>query len=216
MNILELELLSDDLAGTERFYKRVLGLEAKWSGKEYITFHVGYTRLIYYKSVNTSPVYHFAIDIPNNRFNEAYVFIKEGVPLIIMEGGLDVADFVNWDAKSFYFYDNNGNILELITRYPNKANSNKEFTSKSYISVSEIGLVSNDVPRLADALAKQFGVSVFHRQPRANHFTVSGDDEGLFIIAAKGRDWFPTKIKSASFRTRVMFYEKGTVYNIVR
>ncbi len=216
MNILELELLSDDLAGTERFYKRVLGLDAQWSGKDYITFHIGYTRLIYYKSEKIKPVYHFAIDIPNNRFNEAYSLVKEKVPLIVMDDGLDVADFINWEAKSFYFYDNNNNILELITRYPNKSDSKEDFSQKSLLSISEIGLVTNDVPNLANTFLKQFGVPVFHRQPRADHFTVSGDDEGLFIIAAKGRDWYPTKIKAESFRTRILFYEKGSVYNIVR
>lgn len=208
-------MLSDDLAGTGQFYEKVLGLKAVWPDQNYITFKIGYTKLIFRKSDNAKPVYHFAIDVPNNRFEQALTFVKAKVPIIPIEGK-EIADFVNWDAKSFYFYDNNGNILECITRYPNKIITAEDFSPKSYISISEIGLVTNDVPHLADALIKQFGVPIFSRQPRGEHFTVSGNDEGLFIIASKGRDWYPTHVKSGSFRTRVLFSDGGAIYHVVR
>ncbi|QEE50183.1 glyoxalase [Flavobacterium alkalisoli] len=216
MQIIELELLSSNLAETERFYKRVLGLKAELSDKFSVTFAIGYTKLIFRYAEGLNPVYHFAIDIPNNRFDQAYSIMKSRIDLIPIEKENDIADFTNWDAQSFYFYDNNGNILEFITRYPNRETSTHDFNSKSYLSISEVGLVTNDVPRLADQLKKEFGVPIFHRQPRGSKFTVSGDDQGLFIIAAKGRDWYPTKVKSASFRTRVLFMNEGNLYHIVR
>lgn len=215
MNIIELELLSDDLTATAKFYKEVLGLDAFWWGTKSVTFHVGYTKLIYRKSDGMKPVYHFAIDVPNNRFEQALTVVKSKTPLIPVEGS-DVANFVNWKAKSLYFYDNNGNILELITRYANQVYAKEEFSGKSYISVSEIGMVANNVPELADTMKKLFGIPIFHRQPRGEHFTVSGDDEGLFIIASKDREWYPTDKKSKSFYTRILFMDKGSVYNIVR
>lgn len=215
MNIIELELLSDDLTGTAKFYKEILGVEAYRWAADTVTFRIGYTRLIFRKSNEMKPVYHFAIDVPNNRFEQAITFIKSKIPLIPVEGK-DIADFVNWNAKSLYFYDNNGNILELITRYANQTFQQEDFSGKSYISVSEIGLVTNNVPELADTLKKLFGVPIFHRQPRGEHFTVSGDDEGLFIIASKGRDWYPTAIKSGSFHTRILLMHEDVIYNIVR
>lgn len=215
MNIIELELLSDDLPATEKFYKKVLGLTPSFTEKDALFFQVGFTKLIFRKSDNLKPVYHFAIDVPNNRFFDAHHSIKEQTNIIPVEGE-DIANFVNWDAKSFYFYDNNGNIVEFITRYPNRAYDTDPYSSKSYISVSEIGLVTNNVKELADTLAKEEGVPIFKRQPRSDAFTVSGDDEGLFVIAAKGRDWYPTNVKSQSFRTRVLFMQNGEIEHIVR
>ena len=215
MQIIEVELYSSNLAETENFYKKVLGLKAELSDKFSITFAIGYTKLIFRYVEGQKPVYHFAIDVPTNRFEQAHSIMSSRVDLLRIDAG-NIADFVNWDAKSFYFYDNNGNILEFITRYPNKETSKEDFSSNSYLCISEVGLVTNDVPGLADKLKKQFGVPIFHRQPRADKFTVSGDDHGHFIIAEKGRDWYPTKVKSASFRTRVLFMNEGNLYHIVR
>lgn len=216
MNILEVELLSDNLAETEKFYKRVLGISSKWSATEAIWIQIGYTKLIFRHSENKKPVYHFAIDLPTNRFFDALHAIKQHVPILPVEDGEEVANFTAWDAKSFYFYDNNGNILECVTRYPNKAYLDEPFSSKAFISISEIGLVTNNVPQLADTLTKEFGVPLFKRQPRSDSFTVSGDDHGLFIIGAKGRDWYPTQVKSQSFRTRVIFIDNGSIGHIIR
>lgn len=215
MNIIELELLSDDLTATEKFYKKVLGLNTFFTEKDALFYQVGFTKLIFRKSENQKPVYHFAIDLPSNRFFDAHHFIKQHTDIIPVEGE-DIANFVNWDAKSFYFYDNNGNIVECITRYPNHAYDDEPFSSKSFISISEIGLVTNNVKELVDVFAKEEGVPIFKRQPRSDTFTASGDDEGLFIISLKGRDWYPTKVKSQSFRTRVIFMQDGELEHIVR
>ncbi|KGO86783.1 hypothetical protein Q765_09150 [Flavobacterium rivuli WB 3.3-2 = DSM 21788] len=216
MQIIELELLSDNLTETEKFYKKILGLEPYMrEDKTRIFFTVGATKLIFRKSDNLKPVYHFAIDVPTNRFFDAHDFIKTLTPIVPAEGD-DIANFVNWDAKSFYFYDNNGNILEFITRYPNKEYYREAFSYKCYVGISEIGLVTNNVPELANILKDEYGVSIFKRQPRSDNFTVSGDDTGLFIIVQKDRDWFPTTIKAKAFSTRVLFMDQGNVGHIVR
>ncbi|MNK86486.1 hypothetical protein D3C87_1063990 [compost metagenome] len=216
MNIIELELLSDDLSETKKFYKKVLGLDPFSSTKESIYFQVGFTKLIFRKSENVKPVYHFAIDLPGNRFFDTHNFIKQQVPILPIEPGNDISNFTNWDAKSFYFNDNNANILEFITRYPNKAYYEPPFSSKCYISISEIGFVSNNVPELADTLVTEFGLPIYHRQPRSENFTVLGDDEGLLILGTKGREWYPTQVKAQSFRARVLYIHKGNVGHIVR
>jgi len=216
MNIIELELLSDDLGETEKFYKKVLGLEPYLKeDKSILFFHIGSTKLIFRKSDNLKPVYHFAIDVPTNRFFDAHNAIKKHTEILPVEGD-DIANFTNWDAKSFYFKDNNGNILEFITRYPNKEYYEDAYSSKCFVSISEIGLVTSNVKELADTLKDEYGIPIFSRQPRGDEFTVSGDDCGLFIIAAKNRDWFPTTIKARSFTTRILYIDKGNVGYIVR
>ncbi|AWH86645.1 hypothetical protein HYN59_16705 [Flavobacterium album] len=216
MTIIEIELLSDDLTETTRFYKKVLGLDPYAAEKDLVTFSIGVTKLIFRRSAGIKPVYHFAIDVPNNRFEEAYRMMKWRTEIISGGPSGDIVDFTNWDAKSFYFLDNNGNILEFITRYSNKNFSNYPFSSNSYINISEIGMVTNNVTELAETLVKEYGLPIFHRQPRGENFTVVGDDDGLFILGSKGRDWYPTKVHAQSFRTRVVYFHEGNVGHIVR
>lgn len=216
MKLLEIELLSDDLAATESFYRNVLGLEPVARGSGILRYFIGYTRLIFRRSENLKPVYHFAMDLPNNRFFDAYNTIRKKVELLKVEGDDDIANFTNWDAKSFYFKDNNSNILEGITRYPNRAFDDNPFSSRSFISISEIGLVTNNVPELADTLIKEYGLAVFKRQPRGDKFTVLGDDEGLFVIGEKGRNWYPTALPSRPFRTRILYMHDNNFEQIIR
>lgn len=217
MKILEIELLSDDISQTEAFYKKVLGLQPYLKeGKSTLFFDIGFTKLIFRKSENVKPVYHFAVDIPNNLFDEAFRKIKSQTSILEVEPGIDIAEFTNWDARSFYFYDNNGNVLEFITRYGNKTFSNNLFSSESYLAVSEIGLVTAKVPEFAYGLAKKFGIPIFHRQPRVDKFTVSGDDDGLLIVVENGREWYPVAKKAYSFRTRILFMNDGVLCHFIK
>lgn len=216
MKILELELLTANIKKTKAFYEEVLGLlPYKEDNKKMLFYQVGGTKLIFKKSEEVKPVYHFAIDIPNNRFEEAYAFIKKNTALLTVTKDSDIADFVNWNAKSFYFYDNNGNIVECITRYTNNTKTVKPFDSDSYIAVSEIGLVTNNVPRLTEKLKVKFGIPVFHRQPAGEKFTVCGDDDGLFILVESGREWYPSNTKAFNYPARIVFLSKGVIYHLV-
>ncbi|OIQ17253.1 MAG: hypothetical protein BM557_08550 [Flavobacterium sp. MedPE-SWcel] len=216
MKILEIELLSDDINETESFYKRVLGLTPYQKEKGVLLFYkVGFTRLIFRKSKEIKAIYHFAIDVPNNRFKESYDFIAETTAIIPISETETIADFSEWNAESFYFYDNNGNILEFITRYDNNAVSDEVFSTNSYISISEIGLAAKKVAEFADKLIDKFGVSVFHRQPRGDRFTALGDDDGLFIIAINGRNWYPVEDKVYSYPAKVLFMKNAVTYQLV-
>jgi catechol-2,3-dioxygenase len=217
MNILEVELHSDNLNETEKFYKNVLGLSPiQKEGDALLFYKIGGTELIFKKSENEKPVYHFAIDVPNNRFFDCHNFITKTTKTLEVDPGNDIANFVNWDAKSFYFYDNNGNIVEIITRYPTRAYDVEPFSHKTYMSISEIALVSGRVAEIADTLINENGVPVFKRQPRSDQFTALGDDDGLILISERGRNWYPTNIPAQSFRIRIMFMEGANVGHIAR
>lgn len=116
MKIIELELRSADIHSTEVFYRKNMGLTAAMVSSDELIFNVGTTKLIFSKQKDLKPVYHFAFDVPNNRFEEAYNSISSKISLLPVGNNL-IADFKNWDARSFYFLDNNGNIVEIITRY---------------------------------------------------------------------------------------------------
>src|SRR6187402_3931007 len=137
MNILELELLSDSISKTEAFYNRVLGFETINSDHLSVSFQVGTTKLTFHSSQNVNPVYHFAFDVPNNKLLEAFIWIESKTEIMYVIPPDKIADFSNWNAKSFYFYDNNGNILEFIARNDLDNASEKSFDGKSILSVSE-------------------------------------------------------------------------------
>ncbi|TRX31146.1 glyoxalase [Flavobacterium sp. ZT3R18] len=209
MNILELELLSDDILKTELFYNEVLGLETIYKDHSSISFNAGVTKLTFRSSINVKPVYHFAFDIPNNKLLEAFAWIEKKTEIMYVIPPDKIADFYNWNAKSFYFYDNNGNILEFIARNDLDNASQKPFDGSSILSVSEIGLVSENVVIQCEELFDKYGLTAYSKQPKLNKFIVLGTTTGLFILVEGNRDWYPTDKKSKSFWTKVVFDHNG-------
>lgn len=209
MKILELELLSDDILKTEAFYNQVLGLETVFKGDSSVSFQAGNTKLTFHTSQNEKPVYHFAFDVPNNKLLEAFSQIENQTEIMYVIPPEKIADFYNWNAKSFYFYDNNGNIVEFIARNDLDNASEKPFDGNSILSVSEIGLVSKNVNEQCDELFNKYGLIPYSKQPKLPKFIVLGTVTGLFILVEENRDWYPTDKKSKSFWTKILFNFNG-------
>jgi catechol 2,3-dioxygenase-like lactoylglutathione lyase family enzyme len=209
MKILEVELLSDDILKTEVFYNEVLGLKTISKEDSGISFHAGSTKLTFRPSISVKPVYHFAFDVPNNKLIEAFDSIEKKTEIMYVIPPDKIADFYNWNAKSFYFYDNNGNILEFIARNDLDNATQKAFDGASILSVSEIGLVSKNVVAQCDELFDKYGLTAYSKQPKLNKFIVLGTVTGLFILVEENRDWYPTDKKSKSFWTKIVFSNNG-------
>jgi hypothetical protein len=64
------------------------------------------------------------------------------------------------------------------------------FNSSHILNVSEIGLPSEEVIKFAEELCTWLNVSVFRQEPQGN-FTPVGDDDGLLILPAVDRIWYP-------------------------
>jgi catechol-2,3-dioxygenase len=214
MNILELELLTDTIYETELFYNNVLGLQTVSKSNSSISFEAGSTKLTFSASKNIKPAYHFAFDIPNNKLIEAFLLIENKTEILDVISPDKIANFYNWNAKSFYFYDNNGSILEFIARYDLDTASEKPFDGSSIVSISEIGFVSKNVSQLSDEICEKYGLSVFSKQPKLDKFIVLGTDTGLFILVEENRDWYPTHQKAQSFYTKVVFDNNGKTREI--
>lgn len=214
MKILEIELLSDDLSKTEEFYNQILGLDTVVKNEHSVAFMAGRTRLIFRLSKNQKAVYHFAFDIPNNQLTEAFDWMDAKVEILQVVPPDKIADFYNWNAKSFYFYDNNGNILECIARYNLDNEASSPFAGSSIISISEIGFVAKNVSRLCDEFVTKYDLPIFSMQPKLENFIVLGTETGLFILAAEGKDWYPTKIKAKAFWKKVTFENEQTINHI--
>jgi catechol 2,3-dioxygenase-like lactoylglutathione lyase family enzyme len=203
MLIKKLQLLTDDLEGTEKFYTQVLGLSVIQKTDKQLTLLAGQTEVSFHPSHQQQPRYHFAFNIPCNQIEEALSWIKNKVQVLDIEPNEPIADFKNWNAKAFYFLDNNENILEFIARNDLYNASAAPFGARSILSVSEIGIVGDEVGEQCRQLIETYGVGYFAKQPPMPNFAALGDDSGLFIVVPDGRDWYPTKIPAAKHWVRI-------------
>jgi catechol-2,3-dioxygenase len=193
VEILKLEILTPDLHKTAQFYQGVIGFSAIEKTETSISFMAGSTELTFIYTGAFNPVYHFAFNIPHNKLEEAFEWTKTRAEIMDVTPGHKIADFVNWNARSFYFYDNTGNILEFIARYDLDNKSDALFDSKSILNISEIGIATDDVTCECDTLISRYDFPVFSKQPRLQNFTALGDHHGLLILSVENRHWYPTE-----------------------
>ena len=170
------------------FYHSVLGLPVVDQNDHSVEFRIGDTSLIFQYRASAKP-YHFAINIPSNREQEALAWLKERVSVLPFHGN-ELVDFVNWNAKSMYFYDADNNIVEFIARKNLALNSDKSFGPGQLLCISEIGLAVNDVKKTYDSLIRIRDVGFYFGD--TEQFCAAGDEYGLFIIIDKQhKGWMP-------------------------
>ena len=73
MNILEIEIQTDNLNKTQKFYSELLGLQTKNKNQNSISFLAGQSTLTFIKSNKLKPKYHFAFNIPRNKLDKAII-----------------------------------------------------------------------------------------------------------------------------------------------
>jgi hypothetical protein len=217
MIIKKLVLQTAYLETLKEFYSSLLQLTVRAINEKEIVINVGSSDLTFMETSKGQPFYHFAINIPSNRIGEAKDWFTNKVKLLWIEDyKSDIADFVNWHAKSIYFYDPAGNILELIARFDLNNNSNDTFSSKQLLAINEVGLVlnQNEFEARTSELLKNYGLSYFSKQPPLSQFRAIGDDEGLFVIVPEYRNWFPTDKPAGIFPMNVEFESAGKEYRL--
>ena len=218
MLLKEIKLQTKLLSALYSFYSKVLELHVIYSGGKSISIVAGQSNLIFTEADDESdPFYHFAFNIPSNKFEGAIQWIKNKTELLWLEDYKSyVADFVNWNAKSVYFLDPAGNILELIARFDLNDISDEPFSSKQFRNISEIGLVfhAETFDKKVNEIITKYHLTYFSKQPALRHFRAIGDDEGLFIAVIKNRNWFGTKMPSGIFPVEVSFINNDNLYDL--
>jgi hypothetical protein len=220
MLLKEIKLRARHPLALRNFYEEILELPTEYYGGN-ITVTAGRSTLIFEEAdIGVNPYYHFAFNIPSNKFEEAFECIEKKVKLLWLDdyNGY-IADFVNWNAKSFYFLDPAGNILELISRFGLNDIASEKFSSKLIRNISEIGLVlpADSFQSEVDKLLQTYPLPYFDKQPPLAQFKAVGDDEGLFIIAPENRVWFSTNnTTSKLFPMEICFIQNGTLCKLKR
>ncbi len=214
MNILELQLLSTNIPQTKKFYHELLGMPIIHADDSSIKISAGQSILHFKEVQDQTPFYHFAFTIPSNKFAEAFTWANKKLELIPITTGSNIADFKNWNAKAFYFYDNNENIVEFIVRFDLDNNSDKAFDGSSIFSISEIGIVVDNAKEYSEKLVEEHGLNFFSRQPPQDDFVAIGNDYGLLIVVNNKRNWYPTNKPAAKFWSAIKIERYGVVRNI--
>lgn len=215
MKITELTILTGDFKETKTFYKTILGFNLINETEHSVAFQTGKTKLTFVETKNANPVYHFAFNIPNNKFDEAFKLIVKTVGVISSaEDNLRTFDFESWNAKSFYFRDNNLNILECIARYDLPNQISKPYENTDIECISEVGISVGNVTEESRKIIQQYDLSYFPKQKPGEHFVAMGDDSGLLILGTTNRFWFPTNQPGEKHYTKIKFEISGRIYEV--
>ncbi|MEI5906618.1 ring-cleaving dioxygenase [Bacillus spongiae] len=187
MNIKEMKLFTRKLNEMKDFYGDVLNLTIIKENQQAFTVRIGSTNLSFHKGdFESAPVYHVAINIPENKLVEAKEWISSKVNLNREEED-DEVYFEDWNAHAIYFEDPAGNILEFIARHNLNNRNEQPFSSLDLLNISEVGVVADEVIPLARILNEK-GIPNF--RPDGEGFTPVGDEHGLLIMVKTGRRWF--------------------------
>jgi hypothetical protein len=217
MEITRVILQTSSLKELITFYRNVLELSTELNNLNKMTVGIGNTELVFEQVSGADPFYHFAINIPSNKIEEAKAWLAQRTKLIWMEDyKSEVADFKNWHAKSVYFFDPAGNILELIARFDLDNKTDNPFSSVQFLSVSEVGLVvsEGEWDKTTNNLLQQYRLNYFDKQPPLPQFMAIGDDKGLFIVVPEKRNWYPTNKPCGIFPMEVQFMNDGKEFTL--
>ena len=217
MKITEIYLETSKLNELKDFYWRILKLKTENTSGDSFTIFTNHTKIIFKKTGQGDPFYHFAFNIPSNKIDEAYHWLIEKTALLwIPDYNSHIADFTNWNARSVYFKDPAGNIVEFIARFDLQDFESAKFSELQIRCVSEIGLVfpKENYDDGCTSILSAYPLSYFSKQPPLDIFRAVGSDEGLIICVPDGRPWYPTSENNASgFPIRILFEQDGKNYS---
>lgn len=204
MRIKEIELATGNMAKVETFYLKVLQLPLVQRQPGRLSFAAGYSLIHFNVAEAPAGIYHFAFLIPPHLFLTAYQHIKSQIEVLPFSDENDIADFANWNAKAFYFHDEEENILEFIAHYDLVEISEDKLPSNLIKGIAEIGIGVNDVERTCAELHTIYNIPYYGKGPRFQNFAAMGEEEGLIIVSALGRGWIPTGQAAINSKVKIV------------
>lgn len=211
MKIKNLHIYSKNLNAQTAFYKEVLGFSIVEKSTDKIIFKIGNSTLILQENKNFKP-YHIAFHISAQKEKQALKWLKKRVE-ILKNKEEEIIDFSNWEAKSIYFYDEDKNIIEFISRKYLFPTSSLKFTSADICGIAEIGLAVNNVKSTFKYIKNTSNLEQYFGDEEK--FCVIGNDEGLLITVDKNKKtWFPTKDRSRNAAFGLRFIHENQTFQL--
>jgi len=201
-----LRLQASRLDEMRRFYLKTLVLPLHREGKSSLSVRFGRTVIEFTAAEKGEPFYHFAFNVPENKFKQAKDWLARRCPLLRdSSSGDDEIFFKAWNAHAVYFRDPSGNIGELIARHTLKNARNGAFDEQDILYASEIGLPSRAPEQLATGLSENLRLRQYH-----DSSMFIGDERGLFVLPPTGRPWIPDRRQRAAvFAAEITFQGNG-------
>ncbi|SFG38972.1 hypothetical protein SAMN05216353_13930 [Halobacillus alkaliphilus] len=197
----------------EKFYVNRLGFSLLKSEEECFQIGVQESEIEFVtREGEGSPFYHFAFDLPPNHFEAAKSWAQERVQLN-REDGADEGIFSHLQARSFYFSDPAGNIVEFIARKSNQKDHTKPFTARVLQRVSEMSVVTRDVYTASQKL-RRIGIEERDQQKIHSKFlNLMGEREkaSYLLLVRPGRRWIFSNQSSACFPLDITIKDRGIV-----
>ena len=206
LDIILVKLQTNQLNAMKFFYENILGFKVLEEAHNKFTIQTGLTVVTFSdERVTKNPFYHFAFDIPSNQFNSAKEWIKQKVQLST-ENDEDEVYFDSIKARSLYFEDPAGNIVEFISRLEDSPKSNLPFTIDHVIKMSEMSLVVEDKITVANELNKMALSERDQQQISTNSLSFIGTRKHpvyLLLVDAKRR-WFFSKKEAVVYPQEIL------------
>ncbi|WP_077962493.1 VOC family protein [Ensifer adhaerens] len=196
MRISRLILPASDVSKSAAFFRDVLELPTDGN-----SIQVGRSEIQLIPAVEEAPRgVHLAFNVPYERFDTAVAWLKGRTSLQREpDGGECFALEGDWQSRSIYFDGPDNAVLELIGRRRLRDSArNRPFSGADLSCLSEVGVPSDDVDGMVAEAAWTFGVGTIG--PASSSFAAIGDDEGLLIVVAPNRPWFPERRQLPSAR----------------
>jgi hypothetical protein len=209
MRITALKIHTGDIQAQQNFYTQQLGLVSQITN-DTLTIRIGSSELQFVQDSAFTGRYHFAFDIPKNQFQTATRWLEQRTSLASDINGNTRFEAGEWNADNIYFYDPQGNILELIARHELENVSDQPFGPDSLLCISEIGLASNDVLEMIEWFANTLEVGTYKSFDET--FAPIGNANGLLIAVQENRIWFPdTGIPAQILPTELTIHGERTI-----
>ncbi|QKY20825.1 VOC family protein [Halolamina sp. CBA1230] len=188
MRLRHVTLSTADPDALRPFYAETLGLPVSDTVEGFVVA-VGASAMEFRRaSAGETPTYHVAFSVPGDSGDAAAAWLDARADLLADDGRTQFR-YEYLDATAVYAADPAGNVLELLARGGRAGpNEGDGFGPDSLLDIGEIGVVVDDVPTAAAALADVFDVD----GSPDDEFAYLDDEDGAFVLAAPGRDWFPT------------------------
>ncbi len=215
MKIVDLKLEANNLNTIVDFYQNVLGFTLNNKTDNTVSFQAGNTNLTFTKNQASTAQYHFAFNIATNHLQQAIAWANSmNLELLKSPQEEIITKFDSWHSESIYFWDYNNNLLEFIAREDIQIVKETIFVPAEIINISEIGLVTQQPLATAKAINQQTNLEFFSKATPLPEFCAVGDDEGLIILVAPTRTWYPTTILATNSPAEIKIEVNEKIYTI--
>jgi catechol-2,3-dioxygenase len=213
MKIKKLTIFSASLGQQFQFYCNALSLTCIEKNDRSFTIQTGNSL---FEIVTTEKIlpskYHLAFNIEPSLIYSAADYLKARNISLLENAQQVIVDFPDWNAKSVYFFDADGNILEFIARYNLTADKyDRPFTVKDIYSISEAGVPVDDTAAFITALKQYTNIDTW--KSYGTDFVAAGDEKGLLIVVKQPRDWLFTKISALQLPMEIIMDQAGNNFD---